>query len=99
VLTGAAPRGVPGEDYLVSRHRLPTPRVSAGRAIGQSRLATAMIDLSDGLAGDAAHLAEESRVGVVVYAERVPLSAPLRALAHAAGIDPLEWGLRGGEDY
>ena len=90
---------MPGEDYLVARHRLPTPRVSVGRAIGRSRLATSMIDLSDGVAGDAVHLAEESRVGVVIYADRVPLSGPLRALAQAAGVDPLSWALRGGEDY
>jgi len=99
VLSGRVPRNVPGEDYLVSRHRLPTPRVSVGRAVGQSGWATAMIDLSDGLAGDVTHLAEESRVGAVVYADRLPLSLPLRSLADAAGVDPLEWALRGGEDY
>src|SRR6185437_11430514 len=99
VLNGGVPRSVPGEDYLVSRHRRPTTRIAAGRAIGRSHLATAMIDLSDGVAGDAGHLAEESRVGVVVYASRVPLSEPLRALAQVAGVDPLEWALRGGEDY
>lgn len=99
VLSGAAPRNVPGEDFLVSRHRLPTPRVAAGRAIGQSGLATAMIDLSDGLAGDVEHLAEESRVGVVVHADRLPLSGQLRSLAQTTGVDPLEWAVRGGEDY
>lgn len=98
LLDQAAPT-VPGADYLISRHRLPTPRMAAGRTIAQSQLATAMIDLSDGLASDLGHLAEASRVGAVIAAGRVPLSPELRLLAQSLGRDPLTWALRGGEDY
>ena len=86
-------------DYLAGRHRLPIPRIEAGRAIAVSRLATAMIDLSDGLASDLGHLSRASRVGATIQADSVPLSPELRRLAAASGRDPLDWALRGGEDY
>jgi thiamine-monophosphate kinase len=85
--------------YLIGRHRLPTPRIEAGRAIARSGLASAMIDLSDGLASDVAHLAGASVVGAVVAASAVPLSPELRRFAGSTERDPLDWALRGGEDY
>ncbi len=99
ILLGQAPADIPGASLLVSRQRLPTPRLEAGRAIARSGLATAMIDLSDGLASDVVHLVEESRLGAVVFAEAVPLSPQIRELAVAMGRDPLDWALHGGEDY
>ena len=99
ILLGQAPRREPEARTLIERHQLPTPRVAAGRAIATSGLATAMIDLSDGLASDLSHLAEESRIGAIVEAARIPLSTALLALARATGHDPLDWALRGGEDY
>jgi thiamine-monophosphate kinase len=99
ILLGEVPGSQPGAAFLVDRHRLPTPRVAAGRAIAESRLATAMIDVSDGLATDLRHLAEESQVGALVDAARVPLSPALVETAGAAQRNPLDWALRGGEDY
>jgi thiamine-monophosphate kinase len=99
LLAGLTPGPSEEAAFLIERHRLPTPRVAAGRAIAASGLATAMLDLSDGLAGDLAHLAEASGVGAVIDADRVPLSPAVRALAAATGQDPLAWALRGGEDY
>ncbi|MCL4499713.1 MAG: thiamine-phosphate kinase [Chloroflexi bacterium] len=99
VLLGQIPSEAQGVDYLLNRHRLPTPRIEAGRAIAQSGLASAMLDLSDGLASDIGHLADDSQVGAIVDAEHVPLSPEIQALAAAANYDPLDWALRGGEDY
>ena len=86
-------------DYLMGRHRLPTARVAAGRAIAASRLATSMIDLSDGLASDLSHICHASNVGASIQADKIPVSPELRRLAAVAGRVSLDWALRGGEDY
>lgn len=99
VLSGAARDGFAEADYLVARHRLPTPRLTAGRTIALSGAATAMMDLSDGLASDLGHLCAASGVGALVEADRLPVSPALRELGRATRRDPLEWAVRGGEDY
>jgi thiamine-monophosphate kinase len=86
-------------DRLLTAHRTPSPRVAAGRAIGGTGGATAMIDISDGLAADLGHIAEASGVGVQLWADALPVSEDLRALAAVSGRDPLEYTLFGGEDY
>ncbi|GAB4557806.1 MAG: thiamine-phosphate kinase [Anaerolineae bacterium] len=85
--------------YLLSRHRTPTPRLRAGQILGARHLAAAMIDLSDGLASDIGHICERSRVGVRIYADRLPLSDALRRAAPALPRQPWELALSGGEDY
>jgi thiamine-monophosphate kinase len=91
----------PGEiaEPLLLAHRCPTPRVAAGRAAAGTGLVHAMIDISDGLAGDLGHIAEASLVGAVVYADKLSLSDALIALGGLLDRDPLDWALRGGEDY
>jgi len=84
---------------VVAAHLTPTPRVMEGRAIAATGLATAMIDLSDGLASDVAHICERSKVGVRVEAGRLPISPATRVVAQALGRDPISFALFGGEDY
>ncbi len=86
-------------EFALRRHLTPTPRLWEGRAIARSGLATAAIDVSDGLASDVGHICEMSRVGVRLWADALPISDAARAIAGAVGADPLEWALFGGEDY
>jgi thiamine-monophosphate kinase len=80
--------------YLLDRFHFPEPRVALGRAL--RGIASACIDVSDGLAADAGKLAAASGCGVTLQVERLPLSASLRALA---GADAARHALGGGEDY
>jgi thiamine-monophosphate kinase len=86
------------ERQLVGRQDRPDPRVEWGSILGERGLATAMIDISDGLSSDLSHLCRESRVGAVVEAERLPLDSRLQAFA-AGAADGLSLALDGGEDF
>lgn len=85
--------------FLVRRHSRPTARVAEARWLNEKRLASAAIDLSDGLSGDLRHLCEESRVGAEVELDKIPISPACRAYARASGISPIQLALTGGEDY
>ncbi|ACH37633.1 thiamin monophosphate kinase [Citrifermentans bemidjiense Bem] len=84
------------EGFLVSRQLDPTPRVAAGVALAEGGLATAMIDVSDGVLGDLGHIREMSGVGARLELAKLPLSDEYRA---ACGDDPYALALSGGEDY
>jgi thiamine-monophosphate kinase len=58
-----------------------------------------MVDLSDGLGGDASHIATSSGVGVQIDAATLPLEAGVDEVSAAAGRDPIELAAAGGEDY
>jgi thiamine-monophosphate kinase len=81
------------------RHLLPQPRFLAGRWLLQHRAASACIDISDGLAGEAGHLCAASGVGMRLDAAAVPVAPATRVAARGLRRDPLDWALRGGEDY
>ena len=83
----------------LARRDNPTPRVREGQVIGASHLASAMIDVSDGLAGDLGHICERSQVGARLFAEKLPVAPANRALAQAARGDEWSFALHGGEDY
>ncbi len=77
------------------RHFLPQPRIELGRILRERGVPSAMIDTSDGLSTDLAHLCEESGVGAEVEAELIPranVGKPAREV-------DIEFALHGGEDY
>jgi thiamine-monophosphate kinase len=77
------------------RHFFPEPRIELGRVLREKGIASAMIDTSDGLSTDLAHLCEESGVGAELQAEAIPRASvgkPTREVG-------LQFALHGGEDY
>jgi thiamine-monophosphate kinase len=87
------------EAYLIRRHFFPDPRTAFGRLLSRRRWASAMIDLSDGLATDLRHLCEASRVGARLALDLLPISAALKAHSHRRGRAAADYALRGGEDF
>jgi len=77
------------------RHFYPEPRIELGRVLLEKSLATAMIDISDGLSTDLAHICEESGVGAELNSARIPRA---RVGKPASNVN-LDLTLHGGEDY
>ncbi|MGH2709916.1 MAG: thiamine-phosphate kinase [Actinomycetota bacterium] len=83
---------------LVARHERPVARVGEGQTLAAAR-ATAMMDVSDGLAIDLARLCEESGCGARVRLADIPLAEGLEELQELGDVEPLDLALHGGEDY
>lgn len=86
-----------GEPHPAARiaFAAPTPRTREALWLAARGIPRAMLDVSDGLGGDAAHLAAASEVAVVLDRE----SIPVHPAAHAGGDAAADLALRGGEDY
>ena len=90
--------GVEPEAVLLARHHRPTAQVELGRLLGDNRLARAMIDISDGLAGDLDHILQASGVDGLLEENQLPLSKIFRQHTDKdPGLKKL--ALYGGEDY
>ena len=89
------PRGAAAREELRARFEYPTPRLALGRLLLE--LASACIDVSDGLAGDLAKLATASGCGARIDLARLRPSAALAAAADPA--QARQWMLSGGDDY
>ncbi len=77
------------------RHFHPVPRIAVGKFLREKKLATSMIDTSDGLSTDLAHICKESNVGAEICQEKLPLAFVGKSRAAV----PLKFALHGAEDY
>jgi thiamine-monophosphate kinase len=91
-LQGALAVAEPARAFLIERYRLPQPRLALGQAL--RGLASAAIDVSDGLIADLGHILEISGVGAELRVDALPLSAAARDLPGAR-----DAALSGGDDY
>jgi thiamine-monophosphate kinase len=87
------------EQELSAAYRDPEPRLALGRALARERLATAAIDVSDGVGVDAGRLARASGVRIVLDRKALPVAPALAAYCDVESLEPTDLVLSGGDDY
>jgi thiamine-monophosphate kinase len=87
-----------GRDPFLRKHLYPEPRLALGRWVAEKRLASAMMDLSDGLSTDLPRLCDASGVGARITTAAIP-TVRLPKEARSLGKKPLDMALHGGDDY
>lgn len=86
-------------DHILLRQLRPEPRVGWGIVLGEERLATSMIDLSDGLSSDLNRLCVASGAGALIDSSLLPIDERVTELCGRRALDPLQLALHGGEDF
>jgi thiamine-monophosphate kinase len=89
-----------GEKYVVGRILKPEARKDIVEFFSQSNIQpTAMMDISDGLGSEILHICKQSKVGCVLYEEKIPIGEDTKLAAFKFNLDPTACALSGGEDY
>jgi len=97
VLRQSRRRGNP-KNLLTKKHLYPEPRLALGQWVREKRLASSMMDLSDGLSSDLWRLCAASGVGARLESRTLP-RLQNADMARKHGLDPLRLALHGGDDY
>jgi len=84
---------------LTLRHISPHPRIKEGKAIAENHLASAMIDISDGLLTDLKQILTLSKVGATIFISQLPLSNDFKQFQVQHKHNKIDFALNGGEDY
>ena len=92
---GLFPKANIESEYLLYRFYQPTPRIAEGQKL--RGVASAAIDISDGLLADLGHIARRSDIGAEISQDKLPLSDALKMLTDQQQV--MEWALTGGDDY
>src|SRR5665213_207953 len=88
------------QDYLVGRILKPEARRDIIDFFAEKEIMpTSMIDISDGLSSELLHICKQSKVGCVLYEEKIPVNEIARQFAYKLELDPTACALSGGEDY
>ncbi|MEW6685956.1 MAG: thiamine-phosphate kinase [Candidatus Edwardsbacteria bacterium] len=82
-----------------SKHLHPIPRIDKAKMLLKNVRIHSMIDISDGLASEINHIAEESKVGALIYEDKIPISKSTQKVAEKLGDKAINYALYGGEDY
>src|SRR4051812_12744984 len=89
-----------GESYVIGRLLKPEARKDTIEFLETHNIVpTSMMDISDGLSSEILHICEQSRLGCVLYEEKLPVAEEMRKAAFKFEIDPTACALSGGEDY
>lgn len=87
------------ENHFIKAHKNPRPRLQLGQLLGEASSVHSMIDLSDGLLQDLAHILNASQVAAEIQYEALPLEDDFAEVCRSVGLVPEETALTGGEDY
>jgi len=89
-----------GESYVIGRLLKPEARKDIVDFLAaQEVMPSSMMDISDGLSSEILHICKQSRLGCVLYEEKIPVSEEMKKAAFKFEIDPTACALSGGEDY
>ena len=89
-----------GYDYILERQLKPEARFDIYNFLKENNIkATSMIDVSDGLSSEIMHICNNSKVGCLIYEDKIPIDEETNKMAEEFEINPLVSALNGGEDY
>lgn len=84
--------------HLLLKQLQPFPQNSDGEFLRENNLANSMIDLSDGVSNDLAHICQASKVGAKIFADKIPFDVKLKSIAKTFD-EKIDFALNGGEDF